>query len=79
MAKWILSRFRELCRLCAGLDQSNVSRLRERVASADLARRFFDAIGTFARERDLLSAERPAQIHGRVNDPRAGCCCDGEQ
>lgn len=40
-----------------GLDHSNFSRLRERLVSEDLARRFFDAIVRLARERDLLSSE----------------------
>jgi transposase len=41
----------------AGLDQSNFSRLRERLVSEDLAQRFFDAIVTIARQQDLLSSE----------------------
>jgi transposase len=41
----------------AGLDQSNFSRLRERLVGEDLAQRFFDAIVTVARQADLLSSE----------------------
>ncbi len=41
----------------AGLDQSNFSRLRERLVSEDLAQRFFDAVVKIAREQDLLSSE----------------------
>ncbi len=40
-----------------GLDQSNFSRLRERLVNEDLAQRFFDAIVKIAREQDLLSSE----------------------
>jgi len=40
-----------------GLDQSNFSRLRERLVKEDLAQRFFDAIVKVAREEDLLSSE----------------------
>ena len=39
-----------------GLDQSNFSRLRERLVKEDLAQRFFDAIVKVAREEDLLSS-----------------------
>jgi len=41
----------------AGLDQSNFSRLRERLASSDVGRRFFEAVIRLARSQQLLSAE----------------------
>lgn len=41
----------------AGLDQSNFSRLRERLVATDVARRFFDAVVRLARAKQLLSAE----------------------
>ena len=41
----------------SGLDQSNFSRLRERLADQDTAKRFFDAVVKQARARGLLSAE----------------------
>jgi len=40
-----------------GLDQSNFSRLRERLVRSDLACQFFDAVVKQARSRDLLSDE----------------------
>jgi transposase len=40
-----------------GLDQSNFSRLRERLVKTDLACRFFDAVVSEARRRELLSDE----------------------
>jgi len=40
-----------------GLDQSNFSRLRERLVKTDLACRFFDAVVSEARGRKLLSDE----------------------
>ncbi len=41
----------------AGLDQSNFSRLRERLVDSEVARRFFDAIVRQARQEGLLSSE----------------------
>ena len=41
----------------SGLDQSNFSRLRERLVQTDLACRFFDAVVSAARKRGLLSDE----------------------
>ena len=41
----------------AGLDQSNFSRLRERLVEEDTARRFFDAVVSAARKANLLSDE----------------------
>lgn len=40
-----------------GLDQSNFSRLRERLVESDVARRFFDEVIRLARGQRLLSAE----------------------
>jgi transposase len=40
-----------------GLDQSNFSRLRERLVHEALAQRFFDAVVKIAREQNLLSSE----------------------
>lgn len=40
-----------------GLDQSNFSRLRERLVETDIARRFFDAVVRLARRSDLLMDE----------------------
>ena len=40
-----------------GLDQSNFSRLRERLVEEDTAKRFFDAVVRAAREANLLSDE----------------------
>jgi transposase len=41
----------------ASLDQSNFSRLRERLVVTDIARRFFDEVGGLARQQKLLSSE----------------------
>jgi transposase len=41
----------------AGLDQSNFSRLRERLVGTDVARRFFEQVLRLAKQRQLLSAE----------------------
>lgn len=40
-----------------GLDQSNFSRLRERLVASDLARRFFDQVLKLARGQQLLGSE----------------------
>lgn len=40
-----------------GLDQSNFSRLRERLVETDVARRFFDQVIRIARAKQLLSSE----------------------
>lgn len=40
-----------------GLDQSNFSRLRERLVDTDVARRFFEQVLKLARNRQLLSVE----------------------
>jgi transposase len=40
-----------------GLDQSNFSRLRERLVDTDVARRYFDAVVSLARRERLLSDE----------------------
>jgi len=40
-----------------GLDQSNFSRLRERLVETDIARRFFDEVVRLAREDKLLSSD----------------------
>jgi transposase len=40
-----------------GLDQSNFSRLRERLVAEDTAKRFFDAVVRAARQANLLSSE----------------------
>ncbi len=55
-----------------GLDQSNFSRLRERlVDSEDLAQRFFDAIVKVARARELLSSEH-LTVDGTLIEAWAG-------
>jgi len=41
----------------AGLDQSNFSRLRERLVTTDIARRFFDEVVCLARREKLLSSD----------------------
>jgi IS5 family transposase len=41
----------------AGLDQSNFSRLRERLVDIDIARRFFDEVVSLARRQQLLSSD----------------------
>ena len=43
----------------AGLDQSNFSRLRERLVATDLAQRFFDAIVRLARKEGLAVLRAP--------------------
>jgi transposase len=40
-----------------GLDQSNFSRLRERLVATDIARRFFDEVVRLARRQHLLSSD----------------------
>ena len=55
----------------AGLDQSNFSRLRERLVHEDLAQRFFDAIVKLAREEDLLSSEH-LTVDGTLIEAWAG-------
>ena len=40
-----------------GLDQSNFSRLRERLVETDIARRFFDEVVRLARKQKLLSSD----------------------
>lgn len=41
----------------ASLDQSNFSRLRERLVATDVARRFFDEVVCLARRQQLLSSD----------------------
>lgn len=41
----------------ASLDQSNFSRLRERLVATDIARRFFDEVVSLARREQLLSSD----------------------
>jgi transposase len=55
----------------AGLDQSNFSRLRERLVHEDLAQRFFDAIVKVARDEDLLSSEH-LTVDGTLIEAWAG-------
>lgn len=55
----------------AGLDQSNFSRLRERLVNEDLARRFFDAIVKVARSEGLLSSEH-LTVDGTLIEAWAG-------
>jgi transposase len=55
----------------AGLDQSNFSRLRERLVQEDLAQRFFDAIVKAARREDLLSSEH-LTVDGTLIEAWAG-------
>ena len=55
----------------AGLDQSNFSRLRERLVKEDLAQRFFDAIVKVARDEDLLSSEH-LTVDGTLIEAWAG-------
>lgn len=55
----------------AGLDQSNFSRLRERLVKEDLAQRFFDAIVKVARREDLLSSEH-LTVDGTLIEAWAG-------
>jgi transposase len=54
-----------------GLDQSNFSRLRERLVKEDLAQRFFDAIVKVAREEDLLSSDH-LTVDGTLIEAWAG-------
>ena len=54
----------------ARLDQSNFSRLRERLVSEDLVRRFFDAAVWIAREQNLLSSEH-LTVDGTLIEPWA--------
>ena len=55
----------------AGLDQSNFSRLRERLVNEDLAQHFFDAIVRIAREQNLLSSEH-LTVDGTLIEAWAG-------
>jgi transposase len=55
----------------AGLEQSNFSRLRERLVKEDLAQRFFDAIVKVARAEDLLSSEH-LTVDGTLIEAWAG-------
>jgi transposase len=55
----------------AGLDQSNFSRLRERLVKEDLAQRFFDAIVKVARQEDLLSSDH-LTVDGTLIEAWAG-------
>jgi transposase len=54
-----------------GLDQSNFSRLRERLVREDLAQRFFDAVVRIARENGLLSSEH-LTVDGTLIEAWAG-------
>lgn len=54
-----------------GLEQSNFSRLRERLVNEDLAQRFFDAIVKVARKEDLLSSEH-LTVDGTLIEAWAG-------
>jgi transposase len=54
-----------------GLDQSNFTRLRERLVNEDLARRFFDAIVKMARKEGLLSSEH-LTVDGTLIEAWAG-------
>jgi len=55
----------------AGLDQSNFTRLRERLVNEDLAQRFFDAIVKVARSEGLLSSEH-LTVDGTLIEAWAG-------
>ena len=55
----------------AGLDQSNFTRLRERLVETDLAQRFFDAIVKVARKDGLLSSEH-LTVDGTLIEAWAG-------
>ena len=55
----------------AGLDQSNFSRLRERLVQEDLAQRFFDAVVGVARAQGLLSSEH-LTVDGTLIEAWAG-------
>jgi transposase len=54
-----------------GLDQSNFTRLRERLVDEDLAQRFFDAIVKVARKEGLLSSEH-LTVDGTLIEAWAG-------
>ena len=54
-----------------GLDQSNFSRLRERLVHEALAQRFFDAVVKIAREQNLLSSEH-LTVDGTLIEAWAG-------
>lgn len=54
-----------------GLDQSNFTRLRERLVEEDLAQRFFDAIVKIARREGLLSSEH-LTVDGTLIEAWAG-------
>jgi transposase len=54
-----------------GLDQSNFTRLRERLVDEDLAQRFFDAIVKVARSEGLLSSEH-LTVDGTLIEAWAG-------
>lgn len=54
-----------------GLDQSNFTRLRERLVETDLAQRFFDAIVKLARKDGLLSSEH-LTVDGTLIEAWAG-------
>jgi transposase len=54
-----------------GLDQSNFSRLRERLVNEDLAQRFFDAVVKVARSEGLLSSEH-LTVDGTLIEAWAG-------
>src|SRR5579864_3662475 len=54
-----------------GLDQSNFTRLRERLVNEDLAQRFFDAIVKIARAEGLLSSEH-LTVDGTLIEAWAG-------
>jgi transposase len=54
-----------------GLDQSNFTRLRERLVNEDLAQRFFDAIVKIARKEGLLSSEH-LTVDGTLIEAWAG-------
>ena len=53
-----------------GLDQSNFSRLRERLVETDIARRFFDEVVRLARKDKLLSSDH-FTVDGTLIDARA--------
>jgi hypothetical protein len=55
----------------AGLDQSNFTRLRERLVETDLAQRLFDAIVKIARKQGLLSSEH-LTVDGTLIEAWAG-------
>ena len=54
-----------------GLNQSNFTRLRERLVNEDLAQRFFDAIVKVARSEGLLSSEH-LTVDGTLIEAWAG-------